>query len=121
MSKKYRIKTEKVGMLLSKQYPIFYASLDGSSNSHCIVFKCPSKAKNIKSYIRENGTLIPKVQAQILLQMLLTGRRDTVVLQLHSSKLQGNLKLRKFPTTPKRSQSCCKAQKNFSGTAFFNI
>lgn len=76
ISKQYQFKINKTGIFLKPEYPVFGASPDALSKTHCFEVKCPSKEKTISNFVDEYGTLRPKVFAQIQLQMLLTDRQS---------------------------------------------
>lgn len=69
-----KIETPKeAGLFLHASAPFFGASPDALSSEACFEVKCPSKMSTIKAYKNKDGKPTNKVEAQIQLQMHLTG------------------------------------------------
>jgi YqaJ-like viral recombinase domain len=62
------------GVFVSSKYPQYAASPDGISRDFVLEIKCPAKKETVKNYL-SNGKPTAKCRAQLMLQMLLTGRR----------------------------------------------
>jgi len=67
------IKIKKAGLFLRKDIPIFGASPDGITDTHCVEVKCPSKEKTRELY-EKDGIIKKKFLAQLQLQMYITNR-----------------------------------------------
>ncbi|KAF4518931.1 hypothetical protein B566_EDAN006770 [Ephemera danica] len=65
---------ERSGYIINKDFPVAGCSPDGINNEAIYEVKSPSKNETKKYYIKENGSLQHKVEAQIQVQMLLTKR-----------------------------------------------
>lgn len=49
-----KIKIKNSGIIMHKDYPIFGASPDGVSSEYVIEIKCPSRAKTVENYVKNN-------------------------------------------------------------------
>ncbi|CAD0207029.1 unnamed protein product [Chrysodeixis includens] len=67
-------KIKKCGLVLSSQYPMIAGSPDGVCDDCIIEIKCPVSIKTYKNYIK-NGQATEKYNAQMQLQMYLTGKK----------------------------------------------
>lgn len=74
VEKLLRKKIKKCGLVLSTKYPMIAGSPDGICEDSIIEIKCPISAKTYKNYIK-NGQASEKYNAQIQLQMYLTGKK----------------------------------------------
>ena len=77
VGKKLKTKVDHSGLVIRPQLPIFGASPDGltSDGKAVVEVKCPTDRKNMKRYMRDDGTMMPKHRGQVQLQMHMTGRR----------------------------------------------
>lgn len=64
---KIKTKINKAGIFLNPDYPNMGASPDGITEKYCIEVKCPSKEKNLETYV-VNGKVRPKFMYQVQLQ-----------------------------------------------------
>lgn len=64
---------KKCGVIIRPDMPIFAASPDGMTDDYIFEIKCPSQTKTVKNYI-ENGTVKPKVNYQMQLQMFMSNK-----------------------------------------------
>lgn len=62
------------GLHLSPKYPLFGASPDALSDEFVVEIKCPSTAKTVKNYIKDD-IINNKFKAQIQLQMHLFNKK----------------------------------------------
>lgn len=63
------------GLVLSTEYPMIAGSPDGICDDCIIEIKCLISAKTYKNYVK-NGQVTEKFNAQIQLQMYLTGMKS---------------------------------------------
>jgi YqaJ-like viral recombinase domain len=70
---------QECGIFLSPDYPIFGASPDAISEEFVFEIKSPAKEATVKNYITKTGHPTNKVKAQMMLQMLLTGRQKGIL------------------------------------------
>lgn len=68
-----KLKINRCGLLLDKNFPLFGASPDGLTDDFCIEVKCPYSEKTIKNYISDD-IVNQKYLAQMQLQMLFSKR-----------------------------------------------
>lgn len=64
-----KIKLNKCGLILSKEFPIFGASPDALGDDFIVEVKCPAKELTMKHYLTDSKEPTPKVMAQMQLQM----------------------------------------------------
>lgn len=89
------MKFKSSGLHLLPCWPIFGASPDGINEEFVVEIKCPSTTQAIKNYIKENGYISEKFNAQIQLQMLLTGRKKGYFCVAHSDfEKSGNVEVK---------------------------
>lgn len=62
------------GIFILPELPFFGASPDAITDEFVVEVKCPMKEENVCKYLK-NGVIGKKFEAQILLQMKLTGRK----------------------------------------------
>lgn len=65
VSKKFNIAFKKTGIILDGKYPSLGALPDAVSEEFVVEIKCPSKKETIKNYLKPNGKITPKCEAQI--------------------------------------------------------
>ncbi|KAJ0178237.1 hypothetical protein K1T71_006060 [Dendrolimus kikuchii] len=65
------------GMYLLPSHPIFAASPDGMTSNAIVEVKCPSSHKSLDTFL-PNGKVSLKCNAQMQLQMLLTGKKEGI-------------------------------------------
>lgn len=79
--KKQHSKLRRPGLFLNKSYALFGASPDAINDLQVFEIKAPASNDNISKYYVKNSTILPKVKAQIHLQMLMTGlKKGTLVI-----------------------------------------
>lgn len=72
---KLKKKINKCGLILNSKYPMIAGSPDGIFEDGIIEIKCPLSARTYKNYIK-NGEPAAKYNAQMQLQMYLTGKKN---------------------------------------------
>jgi hypothetical protein len=65
------------GMFINREFPHYAASPDGITDDFVLKIKCPAKKHTVKNYL-SNGKPIAKCRTQLMLQMLLTGRKKGI-------------------------------------------
>ncbi|CAG4934707.1 unnamed protein product [Colias eurytheme] len=77
LEKELKVQIIRPGMYLMPSHPIFAASPDGMTSNAIVEIKCPSSQKSLNTFLPK-GKVSLKCNAQMQLQMLLTGKSEGI-------------------------------------------
>lgn len=77
LEKELKVKITRPGMYLVPSHPIFAASPDGMTSNAIVEVKCPTSHKSLDIFLPK-GQVSLKCNAQMQLQMLLTGKKEGI-------------------------------------------
>ncbi|XP_026481370.1 uncharacterized protein LOC113388183 [Ctenocephalides felis] len=77
LEKELKVEIAPSGIYLSPSHPVFAASPDGVTSDAIIEIKCPSSQKSMYTFLPK-GKISLKCNAQMQLQMLMTGKRKGI-------------------------------------------
>lgn len=78
VEEKMKLTITTTGLILSPTLPFFGASPDGLTDDMVIEVKCPSSNKSMKAYVNTKGEITDKCNAQVQLQMHMSGRKKAL-------------------------------------------
>lgn len=77
LEKELKVQITRPGIYLVPSHPVFAASPDGVTSNAIIEIKCPSSQKSLDTFLPK-GKISLKCNAQMQLQMLMTGKREGI-------------------------------------------